>query len=71
MTKNNLNEDADKSELGKVEIKKDFKGREFKVGYLPNGDKVVSRSFSTRDGRPTLEYQKKENSKFCKIRYNE
>ena len=56
MTKNNLNKNSNKSGLGKIEIKKDFKGRAFKVGYLLNGDKVVSRSFSTRDGRPTLEY---------------
>ena len=73
MSKNKcLDEDFDKIKFDKkIETKIDYKGRTFKVGCLPNGDKIINRDFSTKDGRPTLEYQKKENSKFYKIRYGE
>jgi len=41
-----------------------------KWGNLPNGERVVVRKRSTRDGRPTLERQSKTGKVLKKIRYN-
>ncbi|MCF7799865.1 hypothetical protein K9L05_02440 [Candidatus Babeliales bacterium] len=61
--------DRDFDKIDFVEIK-DIPEKKLRVGYLPNGDKIVNRDVS-RDKRPTLEYQKKESEEKIKIRYDE